>query len=52
MESAGGVWDERKLLRAIQALYVDDNARVKFGGEKSELFVVHRRVRQGCTLSP
>ena len=41
-----------KLLRAIQALYVDGEARVKVGGLESELFGVHRRVRQSCTLSP
>ena len=36
-----------KLLRAIQALYVDGEARVKVGGVESELFGVHRGVRQG-----
>ena len=41
-----------KLLRAIQALYKDGKARVKVGGLESELFGVHRGVRQGCTLSP
>ena len=41
-----------KLLRAIQALYEDGKARVKVGGLESELFVVHRGVRQRCTLSP
>ena len=41
-----------KLLRAIQALYVDGKARVKVGGVESELFGVHRGVRQGCTSSP
>ena len=37
-----------KLLRAIQALYVDGKARMKFGGVESELFGVHRGVRQSC----
>ena len=41
-----------KLQRAIQALFVDDKARVKVGGVESELFGVHRGVIQGCTLSP
>ena len=41
-----------KLLRAIQALYVDGRARVKVGRMESELFSVYRGVRQGCTLSP
>ena len=41
-----------KLLRAIQALHEDGKARVKVGGLESELFGVHRGVRQGCTLSP
>ena len=41
-----------KLLREIQALCVDGKARVKVGGVESELFGVHRGVRQGCTLSP
>ena len=40
-----------KLLRVIQALYVDGKARVKVGGVEAELFGVHRGVRQGCTLS-
>ena len=40
-----------KLLRAIQALYVDGKARVKVGGVESELFGMHRGVRQSCTLS-
>ena len=43
---------KRKLLKAIQALYVDGKARVKVGGVESELFGVHRGVRQGCTSSP
>ena len=41
-----------KLLRAVQALYVDGRARVKVGRMESELFGVCRGVRQGCTLSP
>ena len=41
-----------KLLRAIHALYEDGKARVKVGGSESELFGVHKGVRQGCTLSP
>ena len=41
-----------KLLRAVQALYVDGRARVKVGRMESELFGVYRGVRQGCTLSP
>jgi len=40
-----------KLLRAIQALYEEDKARVKVGGVESELFGVHRRLRQRCILS-
>ena len=39
-----------KLLRAIQALYVDGKVGGKFGGVESELFGVHRGVRQGCTF--
>ena len=39
-----------KLLRAIQALYVDGKARVKVRGVESELFGVHRGVRQSCTF--
>ena len=41
-----------RLLRAIQALYVNGRAKVKVGEMESELFEVHRGVRQGCTLSP
>ena len=43
---------KRKLLRAIQALYVGSKACVKVGGLTSEDFEVRRGVRQGCTLSP
>ena len=43
---------EGKLLRAIQALYDRGMARVKVGQSKSEMFHVHKGVRQGCTLSP
>ena len=41
-----------KLVRVILALYVNGKARVKVGGVESELFGVHRGVRQGCTLFP
>ena len=41
-----------RLLKAIQALYMDGRARVKVGGMGSQLFGVHRRERQGCILSP
>ena len=41
-----------RLLRAIQAVYVNGRAKVKVGEMESELFEVHRGVRQGCTLSP
>ena len=34
-----------------KALYVDGKARVRIGGVESELFGVHRGVRQSCTLS-
>ena len=40
-----------KLLRAVQALYVDGRAMVKVGRMELELFGVCRGVRQGCTLS-
>ena len=30
---------------------MDERARVKVGGMESELFGVHRRMKQGCTLS-
>ena len=40
-----------KLLRAVQALYVDGRARVKVGRMESKLFGVCRGARQGCTLS-
>ena len=39
---------EGKLLRAIQALYDRGMARVKVGQSKSEMFHVHKGVRQGC----
>ncbi len=34
-----------KLLRAIQALYVDGRAKVKIGKMDAEVFGVHRGVR-------
>ena len=40
------------LVRAIQSLYVECEARVKVGGKHSEWFAVEQGVRQGCTLSP
>ena len=43
---------KRKLLRVIQALYVDGRARVNVGRTESELFGVYRGVRQGWALSP
>ena len=41
-----------ELLQAVQAMYVDGRTRSKVGRMASELFVVCRGVRQGCTLSP
>ena len=41
-----------KLLRAVQALYVDGRARVKVGRVEYVLFGVCKGVRRGCTLSP
>ena len=43
---------KRRLLKAIQALYMNGRARGKVGAMESELFGVHRGARQGCTLSP
>ena len=43
---------EGKLLRAIQALYDRGMTCVKVGLSKSEMFHVHKGVRQGCTLPP
>ena len=40
------------LVRAIQSLYVECEARVKVGGKHSEWFEVEQGVRQGCILSP
>ena len=40
------------LVRAIQSLYVECEARVKVGEKHSEWFEVEQGVRQGCTLSP
>ena len=39
------------LVRAIQSLYVECEARVKVGERHSEWFEVEQGVRQGCTLS-
>ena len=40
------------LLKAIQYLYVNCEAREKVGGKHTEWFEVKQGVRQGCTLSP
>ena len=40
------------MLRAIQAQYDRGMTCVKVGQSKSEMFHVHKGVRQGCTLSP
>lgn len=40
------------LVRTVQSLYDDCEARVKVGGRNSEWFKVEQGVRQGCTLSP
>ena len=40
-----------RLLKAIQALYMDGRARVKVRKEEGELFAKRRGVRQDCTLS-
>ena len=39
-----------RLLKAIQALYMDGRARVKVGRMESELFGVHRGMRL-CLIS-
>ena len=39
------------LLKAIQSLYVNCEARVKVGEKHTEWFEVKQGVRQGCTLS-
>ena len=40
------------LVRAVQSLYMECEARVKVGEKQSEWFNVDQGVRQGCTLSP
>ena len=41
-----------KVLRTVQALYMDGRARVKVGRMELELVGVCRGVTQGCTLCP
>ena len=41
-----------ELLKAIQSLYVNCEARVKVGEKHSEWFEVVQGMRQRCTLSP
>ena len=43
---------EEGLVRAVQSLYMECEARVKVGEKQSEWFNVDQGVRQGCTLSP
>ena len=60
MDGVGGVWGGGKAARAIQALYDGGMACMKVGQSKSEMispnksemFHVHKCVRQRCTLSP
>ena len=40
------------LVRTVQSLYMECEARVKVGEKQSEWFNVDQGVRQGCTLSP
>ena len=40
------------LVRAVQSLYMECEARVKVGEKQSEWFNVDQGVKQGCTLSP
>ena len=39
------------LVRAVQSLYMECEARVKVEEKRSEWFKVDQGVRQGCTLS-
>ena len=39
------------LVRAVQSLYIECEARVKVGEKQSEWFKVDQGVRQGCTLA-
>ena len=43
---------EEGLLRAVQSLYMECEARVKVGKKQSEWFNVDQGVRQCCTLLP
>ena len=40
------------LVRAVQSLYMECEARVKVEEKHSKWFKVDQGVRQGCTLSP
>ena len=43
---------EEGLVRAVQSLYMECEARVKVGEKQLEWFNVDQGVRQGCTLLP
>ena len=43
---------EEGLVRAVQSLYMECEAKVKVGEKYSEWFKMDQGVRQGCTLSP
>ena len=40
------------LVRAVQTMYMECDARVKVGEKHSEWFTVDQDTRQGCSLSP
>ena len=43
---------EEGLVRAVQSLYMECEAKVKVGEKYLEWFKVDQGVKQGCTLSP
>ena len=40
------------LVKAVQTMYIECDARVKTGKKHSEWFKVDQGMRQGCSLSP
>ena len=46
------IFNGRKLLKAVQSLYVDKMACVWVGNDVSEWFPVNVGLRQGCVISP
>ena len=52
MEASVGRRREREIWRVIKGMYSVVQSSVLVGEEKTEMFDLHKGVRQGCVMSP